>query len=190
MPSGRNRSPRRSAANRDSWPGTRPVGLPPRLQRGRRPLRPDGRPLRSLAGGAIHQPGALHAPRFDTVAAHRVDRSRGDRHPNRPRRRTEGGPAGRRATDDRLDSRRAGRDRRERPDVPGRSPMQARRQGFIWISASIAGRSPAIAAANACWTCSVSPAVFRSTRPGRARPRPSASTARRRRSSWLASTRR
>ncbi len=85
---------------------------------------------------------------------HRSHRS--DRAWHRP----EGGPAGRRGDDARLGPGRAGRDRRERPDLPRRPARAARRQASIWISATIAGRSPATAAASACSTCSASPGGF------------------------------
>ena len=121
-------------------------------------------------------------------AAHRADRRRGHRRPHRPRDRPERGPAGRRGTIVGSIPRRAGRDRRERPDLPGR-PAIGPEDGLLSGSARQSpGGGRVIVAASACSTSSVSPGVSRSTRPGPARPRRWGSTARRPRSSWRAST--
>ena len=55
----------RLRSGRPEPPARRRGRLPPRLQRGRRPLGPDGRSLRTLAGRPVHEPGPVRASRGD-----------------------------------------------------------------------------------------------------------------------------
>ena len=105
------------------------VGLPARLQRGRRPLGPDRRPLRPLAGRPVHQPGPLSSAA--SCCSGSWPNGRGPRA-------SSPGPSG--GSPSRRDcararsmssarSRRPRRDRRARPELPGR-PAAGQKTGF------------------------------------------------------------
>ena len=83
------------------------------LQRRRRPLRLDGRPLRSLARRPVHESRPLSPTRASPATADRTDRSRRHSRPYGTRDRLPGRVASGRGDDRRQGPGWAGRDRRE-----------------------------------------------------------------------------